>query len=307
MLIALLLLLGLAILAYAWAFIRAAIARRVGPSLEAIVLGAVVSFLDTLGIGSFAPTTAWFRFRRMVPDRLIPPTLLVGLTPGATAQSIIFLILLGILVDPLLLFGSATAVFIGGLVGVPLVARARVWIVQLVVAIGLVLAASAYAMTNLHMFPGGGTASGLPLTLTVVAILASFGFGILANFGVGNYAPTLVMLSLMGMDPRLCFPIMATGGSLMGLGASVRHIRIAEVDLKVVLGLVIGGIPAVFVAAFIVKEMPLETLRWLVLVVVLYTAMVMGRSALRGRRDERVEAATAAAAASIPLEARTGP
>src|SRR5688572_21431930 len=97
MLIALLLLLGLAILAYAYAFVRAAIAQRVGPSPEAIVLGAIVSFLDTLGIGSFAPTTAWFRFRRMVPDRLIPPTLLVGLTPGATAQSIIFLILLGIL------------------------------------------------------------------------------------------------------------------------------------------------------------------------------------------------------------------
>ena len=139
------------------------------------------------------------------------------------------------------------------------------------------------------------------MALTLIAILASFGFGILANFGVGNYAPTLVMLSLMGMDPRLCFPIMATGGSLMGLGASVRHIRIAEIDLKVVLGLVIGAIPAVFVAAFIVKEMPLETLRWLVLVVVLYTAAVMGRSALKGRREEKVEALTA-----VQIEASAG-
>ena len=43
----------------------------------------------------------------------------------------------------------------------------------------------------------------------IVAIAANFGFGVLLNFGVGNYAPTLVMLSLMGMDPRLCFPIMA--------------------------------------------------------------------------------------------------
>jgi uncharacterized membrane protein YfcA len=156
-------------------------------------------------------------------------------------------------------------------------------------------------MTNLHMFPGGGTASSLPLTLTIVAILASFGFGILANFGVGNYAPTLVMLSLMGMDPRLCFPIMATGGSLMGLGASVRHIRIAEIDLKVVLGLVIGGIPAVFVAAFIVREMPLEALRWLVFLVVLYTAAVMGRSALKGRREGKAEGATA-----VQIEASAG-
>jgi uncharacterized membrane protein YfcA len=293
MLIALLIILGVAILAYAFALVRAAIAARVAPGAEALALGAVVNFLDTLGIGSFAVTTAWFKFRRMVPDRLIPPTLLVGLTPPAMAQSIIFLLLLGVLVDPVLLFGCATAVLAGGLVGARLVARARVWIVQLVVAIGLVLAACAYAMTNLHLFPGGGTAAGLPPALTIVAILANFGFGILANFGVGNYAPTLVMLSLMGMDPRLCFPIMAAGGSLMGAGASVKHIAIGEVDLRVVLGLAIGGIPAVFVAAFLVKEMPLEYLRWLVFVVVLYAAAVMGRASLKGWRDGKAEAATA--------------
>jgi uncharacterized membrane protein YfcA len=293
MLIALLIILGVAILAYGFALVRAALSRRVAPGAEALVLGAVVNFLDTLGIGSFAPTTAWFRFRRMVPDRLIPPTLLVGLTPPAMAQSIIYLILLGVLVDPLLLFGCATAVLAGGLVGAQLVARARVWVVQLVVAIGLVLAASAYAMTNLNLFPSGGTAAGLPPMLTIIAILANFGFGILANFGVGNYAPTLVMLSLMGMDPRLCFPIMAAGGSLMGAGASVRHIAIGEVDMRIVLGLAIGGIPAVLVAAFVVKQMPLEYLRWLVLVVVLYAAAVMGRASLRGWREGKAEAATA--------------
>ena len=289
MLNVLLVLLGLGISAYLFALMRAALAQRARPNAEALALGAVVNFLDTLGIGSFAPTTAWFKFRRMVPDRLIPPTLLVGLTPPAMAESIIYLILLGVLVDPVLLFSCAIAALLGGLVGAPLVARARVWVVQLIVAIGLVLAAAAYAMTNLHLFPGGGTATGLPLALTIVAILANFGFGILANFGVGNYAPTLVMLSLMGMDPRLCFPIMAAGGSLMGAGASVRHIAIGEVDLRVVLGLAIGGIPAVLVAAFIVKEMPLEMLRWLVFVVVLYAAAVMARAALKGWREGKAE------------------
>jgi hypothetical protein len=296
MLIALLIALGLAVLVYLSALLRAAVARRAAPDLEALGLGAVVNFFDTLGIGSFAPTTAWFKFRGMVPDRLIPPTMLVGLTPPAMAQSIIFLILLGVLVDPVLLFGCATATLFGGLVGAPLVARSRVWVVQLIVAIGLLMAASAYAMTNLHLFPGGGTATGLPAGPTMVAIAASFGFGILANFGVGNYAPTLVMLSLMGMDPRLCFPIMATGGSLMGAGASVRHIAIGQIDLRIVLGLAIGGIPAVLVAAFIVKEMPLEILRWLVLVVVVYAAAVMFRAALLGYREQKVEAATAAVA-----------
>src|SRR3954467_11846152 len=267
MLIAILIILGIAVLGYGFALARAAIARRVAPGLEALALGAVVNFLDTLGIGSFAPTTAWFKFRKMVPDRLIPQTLLCGLTPPAMTESVIYLVLLGVLVDPVLLFSCVIAVFIGGLVGVRLVTRARVWVVQMIVAIGLLLAATAYAMTNLHLFPGGGTATALPLGPTIVAIGASFGFGILANFGVGNYAPTLVLLSLMGMDPRLCFPIMAAGGSLMGAGASLRHIAIGQVDLRIVLGLAIGGVPAVLVAAFIVKSMPLEVLRWMVFVV----------------------------------------
>lgn len=296
MLIALLVPLGLAILAYAFVLARAAVANRATPDLEALGLGAVVSFFDTLGIGSFAPTAAWFKFRSMVPDRLIPPTMLVGLTPPAMVQSVIFLILLGVLVDPVLLFGSAIATLLGGLVGAPLVARAKVWVVQLIVAIGLLLAAAAYAMTNLHLFPGGGTAASLPLAETIAAMIASFGFGLLANFGVGNYAPTLVMLSLMGMDPRLSFPIMAAGGSLMGAGASVRHIKISQIDLRIVLGLALGGIPAVVVAAFVVKAMPLEILRWLVLVVVLYAAAVMFRSALLGRREDNAEAATASVA-----------
>jgi uncharacterized membrane protein YfcA len=275
--------------------IRAAVERRATPTAEAMALGAVVSFFDTLGIGSFAPTAAWMKLRRLVPDRLIPPTMLVGLTPPAMTESIIFLILLGVMVDPVLLFGCAVSTLMGGLVGAPLVARSRVWIVQLIVAVGLVLAATAYAMTNLHLFPGGGTAAGLPFMLTIVAIAACFGFGVLLNFGVGNYAPTLVMLSLMGMDPRLCFPIMAGGAALMGAGASIRHIQMAKIDLKVVLGLAIGGIPAVLVAAFIVKTMPVETLRWLVIVVVLYAAAVMARAAWIGRRDGK------AAAEAVPV------
>src|SRR3982750_1829630 len=180
MLIALLIILGIAVLAYGYALARAAIAKRVGPSLEALALGAVVNFLDTLGIGSFATTTAWFKFRRMVPDRLIPQTMLCGLTPPAMTESIVFLVAFSGQLDPVLLFSCVIAVFIGGLVGVPLVTRARVWVVQMIVAVGLVLAGVPYAMTNLHSFPEGGTASSLPPTLMIVAVLANFAFGILA-------------------------------------------------------------------------------------------------------------------------------
>jgi len=298
MLIALLIPLALAILVYAIVLARAAIARRAAPNGEALILGAVVNFFDTFGISSFAQTTAWMKFRKMVPDRLIPPTMIAGLTPPAMAESIIFLILLGVKVDPVLLFGAAMATFAGGLVGAPLVVRARAWIVQMIVAIGLTLAGIAYVFAILGEFPAGGTASGLPMGLTIIAIVVSFGLGLLANFGVGNYAPTLVMLSLMGMDPHYCFPIMASGASLMGAGSSMRFIKVPEIDLRIVVGLALGGIPAVLVAALIVKKMDVEILRYVITLVVFYTAAVMARAAIKGHREHRSVGATSPLAAS---------
>ena len=298
MMVALLVPIGLAIVIYGAMLTRVAVAARAVPKVEAILLGAVVNFFDTLGIGSFATTTAWMKFRKMVPDRLIPPTMIAGLTPPAMAESVIFLVLLGGLVSPVLLVGGALSTFVGGVIGAPLVARSRVWIVQATVAVGLVMAGTAFTLSNLGLFPAGGTASGLPMNLTIIAIAASFVFGLLANFGVGNYAPTLAMLSLMGMDPRYSFPIMAAGACLMGAGSGVRHLKIGEVDLKIVVGLAIGGIPAVLVAALIVKSMPIGPLRWLVIAVVFYAAAVMARSAIKGHREHRALSATGPVTAS---------
>ena len=298
MLIALLIPLALAILVYALVLARTAIAARATPKVEALLLGAVVNFFDTFGISSFAQTTAWMKFRRMVPDRLIPPTMIAGLTPPAMAESIVFLWLLGVRVDPVLLFGAAMATFVGGVVGAPLVVRARAWIVQMTVAIGLALAGIAFVLSIAGRLPVGGTASGLPIGLTTIAIAVSFLLGLLANFGVGNYAPTLVMLSLMGMDPHYCFPIMASGASLMGAGSSMRFIKVPELDLRIVVGLTLGGIPAVLVAALIVKKMDVDLLRYVITVVVFYTAVVMARAAVKGHREHRAGGATAPLAAS---------
>ena len=98
----------------------------------------------------------------------------------------------------------------------------------------------------------------------------------------------------VGLDPRLAFPIMAGGGAIAASGASVRHINIGKIDLGIALGLAIGGIPAVLVAAFVVKSMPVEMLRWMIIAVVLYTAVVMLRAAWIGSRKETGRAAQVA-------------
>lgn len=285
MLVAILVPLGLASLAFTAILLRAVFAKRAVPTTEGLVLGAVTNFFDTLGIGSFAPTMAWFKFRNLVPDRLIPQTMLVGHSLPTIAQGVIFLILLGVLVDPILLVGCALALTLGGVIGAPIVSRTKVWVVQLAVSVALLIAAILYSMTNMDMIPSGGLASGLSMELTIAAIVANFIFGILLNFGIGHYAPSLVMLSLMGLDPRLAFPIMAAGGAITIAAAGSRHVLIGQIDIRIAFGIAIGGIPAVLLAAFIVREMPLEMLRWLVTVVVLYASIVMLRAAMTGRRE----------------------
>ncbi len=263
------------------------------PRGEALALGAVTNFFDTLGIGSFAPTIAWFRFRKMVPDKLMPLTMFIGYTIPAILQGVIFLVLLGVRVELHLLLGCVIAIVIGGYVGVPIAARSPVRLIQAIVGIALLIAAFFYCLLNLGLMPPGGAANSLPTSLTIVAILANFIFGILLSFGIGNYAPSLAMFSLMGMDPRLAFPIMAAGAGFSGIAAGVQCVRKVNLDWRIVLGLTIGAIPSVLIAALIVKEMDLILLRWLVVVVVTYAGLTLLYSATRKVRSVQLDAEAA--------------
>lgn len=285
MLTLILILLAGAAISYAVILARGALAQgSMGLGWEATIVGAVVNFFDTLGIGSFAPTMAWLKLRVGMPDRRIPCTLIVACTLPSIMQAGIFMALLGVHVDTVLLAGYVAALLAGGLWGARLVTRARIWIVQSVVAIALLIAAALFAASNLHLLPAGGMAASLPVPMMVAAIGASFLMGVLLNFGVGHYAPSLLMFSLMGMDPRLVFPIMATGGALAGVVISARHIQKGVADLRIAISFAVGGVAAVLVAALIVKDMPVEMLRWLVIVVVIYAAAIMLRDAVRAYR-----------------------
>ena len=258
------------------------------PQLETVILGAITNFFDTLGVGSFAPTMAWFKFRGLVPDRLIPATMLAGHALPIVTQAAIFLVLLGVKLDPVLLMSCIVAFVAGVVIGAPMVARLPLPVVQSGVAVALLLAAMLYAMANLHLMPLGGTATTLKPQWLVIAVATNFIVGVLTNFGVGNYAPTLIILSLLGMDPHLIFPIMASGGAYGFLLVGRQHMSSARLDAKIALSMALGGIPAVLVAAFIVREMPVQTLRWLVVLVAVYAAALMLRSAIRSSEPEIV-------------------
>lgn len=262
----------------------AASRTQLRPRAEAVVLGAVTNFFDTLGIGSFAPTTAWLKLRKLVPDGFIPATLNTGQALPTVCQALIFIKLVA--VDPLLLVSCIVAAVAGATFGVPLVQSLSVRAVQTIVGIALLIAALLYALANVGFVPAGGSALALGGWMLVIAVVAHFFLGALMSFGIGLYAPSLILLSLMGLNPTAAFPVMMGACAFLMPVSATRFIRTDRIDLRIVLGLAIGGIPAVMLAAFVVESLPLTALRWGVVVVVLYAAAVLLRAAFASRVGE---------------------
>jgi uncharacterized membrane protein YfcA len=243
------------------------------PSALQIATGAVTNFLDALGIGSFATTTAVFKFFRMLPDRIIPGTLNTGHTLPTIAQAFIYTAVIP--VDVLTLVSMIAAAILGAWLGAGVVAKWSRRKVQIGMGFALLAAAVFFVMRQLGLFPQGGDAIGVEGARLAIAIGGNFLLGALMTLGIGLYAPCMILVSMLGMSERTAFPIMmGSCAFLMPIG-SLRFIREQSYSLRNALGLALGGIPGVLIAAFIVKSLDLGTVRWLVIVVVLYTSATM--------------------------------
>ena len=253
------------------------------PTPAMIGLGFAANFFDALGIGSFATSTAAFKFLKMVPDRVIPGTLNAGHTLPTVAQAFIFTSLIP--VDILTLFTMIAAAVLGAWLGAGIVAHWPKRNVQIGMGLALLGAAALMFMTQLDLFPGGGNALGVRGVKLVIAIVGNFVLGALMTLGIGLYAPCMIMVSLLGMNPTAAFPIMMNSCAFLMPVGSLRFIREQSYSLRVALGLALGGVFGSIVAGVFVKSLDLRTVRWLVIVVVLYTAAMMLISAFSKQED----------------------
>jgi uncharacterized membrane protein YfcA len=246
-----------------------------------LLLGFGTNFFDALGIGNFAPTTAVFKLTRRMPDENIPGTLNVGHTVPVLLEGLIFIA--AVAVDFTTLAGMIAAAVLGAWLGAGIVGRLSRRRVQLGMGIALLLAASLFLAANLHWMPTGGEALGLSGGRLTIAVCANFLLGALMTLGVGLYAPCLILVSLLGMSPLAAFPIMMGSCALLMPVAGLRFIRALRYEPAAAIGLAIGGVPGVLIAALIVKSLPIVWLRGLVVVVVVYAALMMLLSARRDR------------------------
>jgi uncharacterized membrane protein YfcA len=265
---------------------RNAATPRPRPTTLDLVIGFVTNFFDTLGIGSFATTTAAFRLFRLVPDELIPGTIIVGDALSVLTQAVLFISVVE--VDPLQLTALIAVCVAGGWLGTGVVTALSRRAIQLGLGTALIVAVVFMVLGMSGLMPVGGTARALTPAAFVLALAVNFALGALLPLGVGNYAPSLVMFSLLGMDPRAAFPIMMGSGAFVATVAGVRFLSARRFHQRAALGLTLGGIPGVMAAVWLVKSLPLGALRVLVLAVVVYVSVTLLRSGL-GRDADVME------------------
>lgn len=268
-----------------WAIERVRRTRNPGtsarPGAEDCAVGFVTNFFDALGIGNFAPTTAYYKMRRRVADENIPGTLNVGHSLPVVVEALVFISVVAI--DVVTLAAMIASAVLGAWLGVGVVARMPRRAIQIGMGAALLVAGALFAAKNVNWLPGGGAELGLHGGRLLCAIAVNFVLGALMMLGIGLYAPCLMLVSLLGMNPVAAFPIMmGSCAFLMPIGG-VRFARTGRYELSAALGLTLGGVPAVLIAVYLVKSMPITWLRWLVVVVVFYAAALMLRSAIAAR------------------------
>ena len=246
-------------------------------------VGFVTNFFDTLGVGSFAPTTSIFKLLKLVPDEKIPGTLNAGHALPTVVQALIFIAVVS--VDPTTMVSMIAAAVLGAWLGAGVVARLPRVAIQVGMGVALLAAAILFVLGNLEKIPTGGDALALRGSLLAIAIGVNFMLGALMTLGVGLYAPCLILVSLLGLNPIAAFPIMMGSCAFLMPISSIRFVKTRSYHVQAALGLALGGLPAALIAALIVKSLPLGAVRWLVVFVVIYTAINMLITAKAGAAE----------------------
>lgn len=239
------------------------------------IIGFVTDFLDTLGIGSFAPTTMLFKFTKFLKnDRILPATLNTSHTVPVITQAIIFITVVE--VAPVTLFSLVIAALVGSWIGSKTVAKLPESKIQTFVGIALIVTAIFMALKQvgaLDMLGTDNTDLGLTGVKLIIGIVGNLVLGALMTIGVGLYAPCMALVYFLGLSPLVAFPIMmASCASLMPV-ASAEFIKSGEYSRAGTIGITIGGMLGVFVAVKFVTNMDLNILTWVIVLVVTYTGI----------------------------------
>lgn len=244
-------------------------------------IGLVTDALDTLGIGSFATTTTCFKLTKLVTDdRKLPGTMTVGHVLPVLIQSLCFIFV--VKVEVLTLVTMAAAAFIGAYFGTKITKNWHTPTVQRILG-GLLILAALIMIFRMIFHPGDNLSDavhGLHGIWLFVGIAFNFTVGVLMTMGLGNYAPELILFSLMGLSPTVAMPVMMLDAAMIMTASSSQFIKADRVSWDGFAGIVLGGIIGVLLAVFFLTNLDLNSLKLLVVLIVIFTGGMLIRSSL---------------------------
>lgn len=247
-----------------------------------LVVGIVANFFDTLGIGSFAGSSAAFKMGKSVDDIYIPGTLNVGDTVPVCAEAFLFFGFVDL--DGLTLVSMIVASVLGSILMAGVVSKFDRKYVRYAMFIGLFILGSIMLCKALGIGPFGiiGTALKLTGAKLIIAICVNFVLGALMSVGVGLYAPCMALCALLGLNVGAAFPVMmGSCAFLMAFGNGPKFIREGRYDMNSSWMQAIGGIIGVAIAYLFVKSIPLTVLTYIVVCVVYVTAFMFLHDAVK--------------------------
>lgn len=253
------------------------------PDAERIAVGFFANFFDALGIGSFATSTTYFRLRKLVRDELVPGTLNVGHCLPTITQAFIGIAIIE--VDPLTLILMIVTAVAGAWFGAAVVSKMPRRAIQIGMGIALLVAAAFMFAKVTHLMPSSdiGTLN-LAGGKLAVGLVGSFFLGTIMPLGIGYYAPCMVLVAMLGMNPRAAFPIMMGACAFLMPVASMQFVRKGRYSLRAAAGLAAGGIFGSALALLVVKSLNLYYVMWLVTVVIIYTGISLLMTASREKK-----------------------
>jgi len=268
------------------------------PDAERIAVGFFANFFDALGIGSFATSTTYFRLRKLVKDELIPGTLNVGYCLPTITQAFLGITLIA--VEPPTLVLMIAAAVLGSWFGAGVVSRMPKRAIQLGMGVALLVAAGFMFAKVTGLMPSADAGTlGLQGPLMALGLAGSFFLGSIMPLGIGYYAPCMILVALLGMNPLAAFPIMMGACAFLMPVASMKFVRAGRYSLRTTVGMAIGGVVGSALALIVVKSLNLRVVMWLVTVVVIYTGVSLLLAARRdnasARRNGQGESASASA------------
>ncbi|CCF02803.1 Integral membrane protein [Streptococcus macedonicus ACA-DC 198] len=242
-------------------------------------IGYVTDLLDTLGIGTFATSTALFKATKLVEDdKKIPATLSTAHIIPVLIEALCFITIVE--VNLTTLFVMAMASFLGAFVGTRITKNWNTRQVQRV--LGILLIVAAFIMFyRLIANPGASISEsthGLYGIWILVGAMFNFTIGILMTMGLGNYAPELIFFSMLGINPSVALPVMMLDAAVIMSASTTDFIKSGRVNWPGVLGIIIGGSFGVLTAAFFLSKLDINHFKILIVFIALFTGTSLLRS-----------------------------